>query len=39
MTDRDVERWKKLVAEFEASDPTRRTFASERGISFSNLRN
>jgi transposase len=39
MTDRDVERWKKLVADFETSDLTQREFASERGISFSNLRN
>jgi transposase len=39
MTDQDVERWKKLVADFETSDLTQREFASERGISFSNLRN
>jgi hypothetical protein len=32
------ERWK-LVADFEASDLTQREFASERGVSFSNLRN
>jgi hypothetical protein len=38
MTDQDVERWKKLVADFETSDLTQREFASERGISFSNLR-
>jgi hypothetical protein len=37
--DRDRERWKRLVADFEASDLTQREFASERGISFSNLRN
>ncbi len=39
MNDQDVERWKKLVADFEASDLTQREFASERGLSFSNLRN
>ncbi len=39
MNDQDVERWKKLVADFETSDLTQREFASERGISFSNLRN
>jgi len=39
MTEQDQERWKKLVADFEASDLTQREFASERGISFSNLRN
>ncbi len=39
MTDQDVERWKKLVADFETSDLTQREFASELGISFSNLRN
>jgi transposase len=39
MTDQDRERWKKLVADFEVSDMTQREFASERGISFSNLRN
>jgi hypothetical protein len=39
MTDQDRERWKKLVADFEASDLTQREFASERGISFSKLRN
>ena len=39
MTDQDRERWAKLVADFEASDLTQREFASERGISFSNLRN
>jgi hypothetical protein len=39
--DREQERarWTKLVADFEASDLTQREFASERGISFSNLRN
>ena len=37
--DEDRERWTKLVADFEASDLTQREFASERGISFSNLRN
>jgi hypothetical protein len=35
----DRERWTKRVADFEASDLTQREFASERGISFSNLRN
>jgi hypothetical protein len=39
MADLDLERWKKLVADFEAGDLTQREFASERGISFSNLRN
>jgi transposase len=39
MADQDQERWKKLVADFEAGDLTQREFASERGISFSNLRN
>jgi transposase len=39
MNDQDVERWKKLVADFETSDLTQRECASERGISFSNLRN
>nr|WP_235969500.1 IS66 family insertion sequence element accessory protein TnpB [Anaeromyxobacter diazotrophicus] len=29
----------KLVADFESSDLTQREFATERGISFSNLRN
>ena len=37
--DQERERWKRLVADFEASDLTQREFASERGISFSNLRN
>ncbi len=39
MADQDRERWTKLVADFETSDLTQREFASERGISFSNLRN
>jgi len=39
MADQDQERWKKLVADFEASDLTQREFATERGVSFSNLRN
>ncbi len=39
MAEQDRERWAKLVADFEASDLTQREFASERGISFSNLRN
>ena len=32
-------RWVKLVADFESSELTQREFASERGVSFSNLRN
>lgn len=39
MADQDRERWTKLVADFEASELTQREFATERGISFSNLRN
>ena len=39
MTDQDRVRWTKLVADYEASDLTQREFATERGISFSNLRN
>jgi transposase len=39
MADQDRARWSKLVADFEAGDLTQREFASERGISFSNLRN
>ena len=39
MTDQDRDRWKKLVADFESTDLTQREFASQRGISFSNLRN
>jgi hypothetical protein len=39
MADQDRARWTKLVADFEASELTQREFASERGISFSNLRN
>jgi transposase len=39
MTDQERARWTKLVADFEASELTQREFASERGISFSNLRN
>lgn len=39
MADQERERWTKLVADFESSDLTQREFASERGISFSNLRN
>ena len=31
-------RWTKLVADFESSDLTQREFATERGISLSNLR-
>ena len=38
MADQDRERWVKLVADFELSDLSQREFASERGISFSNLR-
>jgi transposase len=37
--DQDRERWTKLIADFETSELTQREFASERGISFSNLRN
>jgi transposase len=39
MADQDRERWTKLVADFETSELTQREFASERGLSFSNLRN
>jgi transposase len=39
MTDEDRGRWAKLVADFESSDLTQREFATERGVSFSNLRN
>jgi hypothetical protein len=39
MTDQDRARWTKLVADYEACDLTQREFASERGVSFSNLRN
>ncbi len=39
MTEQERERWTRLVADFEASDLTQREFATERGISFSNLRN
>ena len=39
MADQDREHWTKLVADFETSELTQREFASERGISFSNLRN
>jgi transposase len=39
MKDQDRARWTKLVADYEASDLTQREFASERGVSFSNLRN
>jgi hypothetical protein len=39
MTDQERTRWTKLVADYEASDLTQREFASERGVSFSNLRN
>jgi hypothetical protein len=37
--DQERERWTKLIADFEGSDLTQREFASQRGISFSNLRN
>jgi transposase len=37
--DQDRARWTKLVADFESSDLTQREFATERGVSFSNLRN
>jgi transposase len=39
MTDQERARWTKLVADYEASELTQREFASERGVSFSNLRN
>jgi transposase-like protein len=39
VTDQERARWTKLVADFESSDLTQREFATERGISFSNLRN
>jgi hypothetical protein len=39
MADQDRARWTKLVADYEASELTQREFATERGISFSNLRN
>jgi transposase len=39
MADQERTRWTKLVADFETSDLTQREFATERGISFSNLRN
>ena len=38
MADQDRARWTKLVADFEVSDLSQREFASERGISLSNLR-
>ncbi len=37
MTDQDRARRTKLVADFEVSDLSQREFASERGISLSNL--
>ncbi len=37
--EQDRERWTKLVADYEASELTQREFATERGVSFSNLRN
>ena len=39
MDDQERARWVKLVADFESSDLTQREFATERGVSFSNLRN
>jgi hypothetical protein len=39
MDDQERTRWVKLVADFESSDLTQREFATERGVSFSNLRN
>ena len=39
MTEQERARWTKLVADFETCDLTQREFATERGISFSNLRN
>jgi transposase len=38
MADQDRVRWTKLVADFESSDLTQREFATERGVSFYNLR-
>jgi hypothetical protein len=38
MADEDKARWTKLVADFEVCDLSQREFASERGISLSNLR-
>ena len=38
MADQDKTRWKRLVADFEVSDLSQREFATERGISLSNLR-
>lgn len=39
MDDQERVRWTKLVADFESSELTQREFATERGVSFSNLRN
>ena len=39
MTDQERARWTKPVADYESSEVTQREFATERGISFSNLRN
>jgi hypothetical protein len=39
MHDQERARWVKLVADFESSDLTQREFSTERGVSFSNLRN
>jgi len=38
MADQERTRWTKLVADFEVSELSQREFASERGISLSNLR-
>ena len=38
MADQDRSRWTKLVADYESGDLTQREFATERGISLSNLR-
>jgi transposase len=38
MADQDKARWTKLVADFEVSDLSQREFATQRGISLSNLR-
>jgi transposase-like protein len=38
MTEQERVRWTRLVGDFEASDLTQREFATQRGISFSNLR-
>jgi transposase len=39
MDDQERARWTKLVADYETSELALREFATERGISYSNLRN